>query len=116
MENERRFAIKSVKKLEGDYQKYSAGKALTTKVATANVIAAAAACIATVTLKVGFDYSCPEITMFSNINMLITTTNFAIMSGIVSKLNKTGTNLNEAYDELNISEEERIIDDEGRSK
>ena len=52
----------------------------------------------------------------SMVELALVVSNIWMLADACKKMKKTQNSLNEAYDELNISEEEKIIYYEGRSK
>ena len=108
MENEKRYAIKSVKTLEEAYQKYDRKCIVHTKasaiLASFCALNASLVCMNPVFIPVSLGWSA---LMISNIWML---------AAAKRKRKKMGSCLNETYNELNIKEEERVIDSEGRSR
>lgn len=109
MENERRYAIKSVKTLEEAYQKYGKERLkhtlLNSVFAMTTIISATAS---------SFDNPVVEILALGNLALLAVNTIKILNTS--KNIKRTSNSLNEAYDELNIPEEERVIDHEGRSK
>ena len=118
MENERRYAIKSVRKLEREYQKYSAQELVHTRI---NVVLAIG-CGAFLALFAKYNVNMAEVIDINVLKMIdagilpVTFANCFMSLLRNSQVKSTAENLNKAYDELKIPEEERIIDDEGRSK
>lgn len=108
MENEKRYAIKSVKTLEEAYQKYDRKCIVHTKasaiLASFCALNASLVCMSSVFIPVSLGWSA---LMISNIWML---------AAAKRKRKKMERYLNETYNELNIKEEERVIDSEGRSR
>lgn len=108
MENEKRYAIRSVKTLEEAYQKYDRKCIVHTKtnaiLVSFSALNAALVCMNPVFIPVSLGWSA---LMISNIWML---------AAAKRKRKKMGSCLNETYNELNIKEEERVIDSEGRSR
>lgn len=118
MENERRYVIKNVKKLEGDYQKYQTLTTIHTKINSALIISYAA--LAAVMVRYGVDvYSVISPDALNTIcyagASTVSANGIMLISRLIKKRN-TARDLNEAYDAANIPEEERIIENEGRSK
>ena len=109
MENERRYAIKSVKTLEEAYQKYDKERLkhtlLNSVFAMTTIISATAS---------SFDNPVVETLALGNLALLAVNTVKILNTS--KNIKRTSNSLNEAYDELNIPEEERVIDHEGRSK
>lgn len=112
MENERRYAIKSVKTLEEAYHKYDGERISHIKVNYALMLSNLA--VAVSFLVFGTDN--PALSVASVGNLALVISNTWMLADACEKMEKTQNSLNEAYDDLNVPEEERIIDDEGRSK
>ena len=112
MENERRYAIKSVKPLEEAYHKYDGERISHIKVNYALMLSE----LAIIASAVTFGGDNIGIATASMVELALVVSNMWMLANACKKMKKTHNSLNEAYDELNIPEEERIIDDEGRSK
>ena len=103
MENERRYAIKSVKTLEEAYQKYGKERLkhtlLNSVFAMTTIISATAS---------SFDNPVVETLALGNLALLAVNTIKILNTS--KNIKRTSNSLNEEYDELNIPEEESIID------
>ena len=112
MENERRFAIKSVRTLEETYQKYDSERISHIKI---NIILMLSN-LAIVVAHAAFGTDNPALTTATFGNAALVVSNAWMLMNTSKNIERTSNSLNEAYDELNIPEEERVIDHEGRSK
>lgn len=109
MENERRYAIKSVKTLEQTYQKYDK-KCISHTIANSILLIGVSA---TIILNQLYNINL-DVAMFAAVGLEVS--NLFMLINAEDKKEVASKNLSNAYDDLNIPEEERIIDNEGRSK
>lgn len=109
MENERRYAIKSVKTLEQTYQKYDKKCISHTIANSILLIGVGATVILNQLSNINLD-----VAMFAAVGL--EASNLFMLINAKDKKEVASKNLSDVYNDLNIPEEERIIDNEGRSK
>lgn len=112
MENERRYVIKSVKTLEESYHKYDGERISHIKVNFALMLSQ----LAIIASALTFGGDNVAVATASMVELGLVVSNTWMLANVYKKMKNTQNSLNEAYDELNIPEEERIIENEGRSK